>query len=142
MASIEKFEDLKVWQKARDINLQLYKLTNNGAFAKDFALKDQVRRASISILSNIAQGFERNGRKEFVQFLSIAKASSGEIRSQLYAALDLEYITKDEFTIIIDKVVEVSKMISGLMNYLQTSEIKGSKFKEDGLLYGKPNFKL
>ena len=83
MGKIEQFEDLKVWQKARLVNLCIYKLSNQGSFSKDFGLRDQMRRASISILSNIAEGFERNGNKEFNQFLSIAKASAGEIRSQL-----------------------------------------------------------
>ena len=81
MAKIEKFEDLKVWQKAREVNLHLYNLSNKGTFSKDFALRDQIRRASVSIVSNIAEGFERNGNKEFNQFLSIAKASAGEIRA-------------------------------------------------------------
>ena len=79
MSKIEKFEDLKVWQKSREINLKIYQLSNKGVFAKDFGLRDQIRRASISILSNIAEGFERNGNKEFGQFLSVAKASAGEV---------------------------------------------------------------
>ena len=136
MSTIQKFEDLKVWEKAREVNLQIYKLSNNGTFAKDFGLRDQIRRASISIISNIAEGFERNGTKEFHQFLSISKASAAEIRSQLYVAKDLEYISTEEFTEIMNGLTEVSKMISGLMSYLKTTEIKGSKFMEDAALYG------
>lgn len=136
MSRIEKFEDLKIWQKAREVNLQIYKLSNKGTFSKDFGLRDQIRKASVSILSNIAEGFERNGNKEFNQFLSISKASAGEVRSQLYIAFDLEYISNSEFTEALNGLIEVSKMISGLMNYLKTTEIKGSKFMEDAVSYG------
>jgi len=136
MSKIERFEDLKVWQKSREINLQIYKLSNKGAFTKDFGLRDQIRRASVSVISNIAEGFERNGNKEFNQFLSIAKASAGEVRSQLYVAYDLEYISKEEFESVMSGLIEVSKMINGLMSYLKTTEIKGSKFMEDVALYG------
>lgn len=136
MSSIQKFEDLKVWQKARLVNLEIYKLSNKGSFSRDFGLRDQIRRASISVLSNIAEGFERNGNKEFNQFLSIAKASAAEVRAQLYVAKDLEYISNDEFTEVVNGLIEVSKMLSGLMSYLKTTEIKGSKFMEDESLYG------
>ncbi len=137
MSKIEKFEDLKVWQKSREINLKIYQLSNKGVFAKDFGLRDQIRRASISILSNIAEGFERNGNKEFGQFLSIAKASAGEVRSQLYIAKDLEYVSDAEFTEVVNGLLEISKMINGLMSYLKTTEMKGSKFMEDAASYGK-----
>ncbi len=136
MSKIEKFEDLRVWQKAREVNLQIYKLSNNRTFSKDFGLKDQIRRASVSILSNIAEGYERNGNKEFCQFLSIAKASAGEVRAQLYIAKDLEYISDAEFTEVVSRLLEISKMISGLMSYLKTTEMKGSKFMEDVAFYG------
>ena len=136
MSTVNKFEDLKVWQKAREINLIIYAVTNKGSFSKDFGMRDQIRRASISILSNIAEGFERNGTKEFKQFLSFAKASAGEVRSQLYVAKDLEYISNEEFVKAFDKISEVSKMISGLINYLKTTEIKGSKFMEEAFEYG------
>ncbi|MDP1746152.1 MAG: four helix bundle protein [Bacteroidota bacterium] len=136
MSTIQKFEDLKVWQKAREVNLGIYKLSNKGSFSKDFGLRDQIRRASVSVLSNIAEGFERNGNKEFNQFLSIAKASAAEVRAQLYVAKDLEYISNDEFTEVVNGLIEVSKMLSGLMSYLKTTEIKGSKFMEEGFVYG------
>lgn len=136
MSTIQKFEDLKVWQKAREVNLQIYKLSNKATFSKDFGLRDQIRRASVSVISNIAEGFERNGTKEFSQFLSISKASAAEIRSQLYVAKDLEYISTEEFIEIVNGLTEVSKMISGLMAYLKTTEIKGSKFMEDAAPYG------
>lgn len=136
MSTIQKIEDLKVWQKARLVNLGIYKLSNKGSFSKDFGLRDQIRRASVSVLSNIAEGFERNGNKEFSQFLSIAKASAAEVRAQLYVAKDLEYISNDEFTEVVNGLIEVSKMLSGLMSYLKTTEIKGSKFMEEGFVYG------
>ena len=136
MSTVKKFEDLQVWQKSRAVNVQIYKLSNKNTFSRDFALRDQIRRAAISIVSNIAEGFERNGNKEFNQFLSIAKGSAGEIRAQLYIAKDLEYITEEEFNDTMSSLAEVSKMLSGLMNYLRITEMKGSKFMEDEAVYG------
>ena len=98
-------------------------------FSKDFALVNQIRRASISILSNIAEGFERGGNKEFLQFLAIAKGSCGEVRAQFYVALDQNYIDKNQFEEITNKLLETNRMISGFMKYLQQSDFKGSKFK-------------
>ena len=130
MAKIERFEDLMSWQKARELNRLVYGVSRQNAFAKDFGLRDQIRSASISIMSNIAEGFERGGDKEFSQFLSIAKGSCGEVRAQLYAALDEKYLTTEQFKYICDRCVEVSRLISGFMTYLRRSELKGSKFKE------------
>ncbi len=93
MAKIEKFEDILAWQKARELTQLVYRASRKGEFAKDFALRDQIRRAVISITSNIAEGFERGGTKEFVQFLGHAKGSCGEVRSQLYIALDEAYLS-------------------------------------------------
>jgi four helix bundle protein len=129
MAKIERFEDLISWQKAREMNHLIYKSTNVGGFAKDFGLRDQIRRASVSIMSNIAEGFERGGDKEFIQFLSHAKGSCGEVRSQLYVALDEKYLPTGEFKELSDRSVEISRLISGFMQYLQRSDLKGSKFK-------------
>jgi four helix bundle protein len=95
MASIEKFEDIEAWQKARELTREIYRVTNQGAFAKDFGLRDQIRRASVSIMSNIAEGFGRGGNREFIQFLSMAKGSVSEVQAQLYVAVDVGYITKD-----------------------------------------------
>ncbi|MDX1947729.1 MAG: four helix bundle protein [Pirellulaceae bacterium] len=88
MARIERFEDIEAWKKSRELNKLIYQATDSGRFAKDYSLKDQIRRASISTMSNIAEGFERGGDQEFVQQLAVAKGSCGEVRSQLYAALD------------------------------------------------------
>jgi four helix bundle protein len=130
MAKIERFEDLISWQKARELNRLIYQASKKGAFAKDFGLRDQMRRASVSIMSNIAEGFERGGDKEFIQYLSIAKGSCGEVRAQLYAALDETYLDATEFKALSDHSIEVSRLISGFMSYLQQSELTGNKFKE------------
>ena len=97
MAKIERFEDMLSWQKARELTKHVYQLSKQGDFARDFELRGQMRSASISVMSNIAEGFERGGDKEFIQFLSTAKGSCGEVRSQLYVALDQAYITPVEF---------------------------------------------
>jgi four helix bundle protein len=130
MAKIERFEDLTSWQKARELNRLVYDVTRNPAFAKDFGLRDQIRRASVSVMSNIAEGFERSGDREFIQFLSHAKGSCGEVRCQLYAALDENYLTEPEFRELYGRSVEVSRLISGFMRYLNRSELQGSKFKQ------------
>src|SRR5437879_485616 len=98
MSRIERFEDLIAWQKARVLSREIYKVTRATRFSKDFSLVDQIRRASISVLSNIAEGFERGGRSEFHQFLVVAKGSCAEVRSQLYVALDAEYLGQAEFS--------------------------------------------
>ncbi len=94
---IEKFEDLIAWQRARDLTKQIYEITKQGEFQRDFGLRDQMRRASVSVMSNIAEGFERGGRSEFHQFLVIAKGSCAELRSQLYVALDVGYVDQKTF---------------------------------------------
>jgi four helix bundle protein len=97
MATIERFEDIEAWKRARVLTRKIYAVSRTGAFARDFGLKDQMRRASVSSMSNIAEGFERDGTGEFIHFLTMAKGSSGEVRSQLYVALDENYITQDQF---------------------------------------------
>lgn len=129
MASFRTFEEIEAWKKSRELVRAIYQATSLGAFSKDYGLRDQIRRASVSIMSNIAEGFEREGTKEFVQFLSMAKASAGEVRSQLYVALDQGYIGQMQFEELSSKASEVSKMISGLITYLKRSGMKGSKFK-------------
>src|SRR5438128_1109264 len=129
MATIEKFEDIEAWQNAREITRLIYRVSSDGKFAKDFALVNQIRRSAVSILSNIAEGFERNGDKEFIQFLTIAKGSCGEVRAQLYVAFDQKYLEETEFLEIRSKLVDTSRMMSGLINYLKQSDLKGSKFR-------------
>ncbi len=121
MAKFNSFEEIIAWQKARELNAELYLFTSRGDFSKDYGLRDQIRRASISITSNIAEGYERETTKEFIRFLYIAKASSGEVRSQLYLATDLKYVSNDEFERLNRKVSEVSKLISGLIKYLNST---------------------
>jgi four helix bundle protein len=128
--TIKRFEDLTSWQKARELNRLVYQVSKNGTFAKDYGLRDQIRRASISVMSNIAEGFERGGDKEFIQFLSNAKGSCGEVRCQLYAALDENYLSETDFKQLYEQSLEVSRMIAGFMTYLRRSELRGSKFKE------------
>ncbi len=135
MSTIRKFEDLIAWQKARELSFEVYKVTSNGSFVKDFALREQIRRACISVVSNIAEGFERNGNKEFGQFLSVAKASAGELRAQLYIAKDIGYIDEEQFKHLLELTLNVSKLIGGLINYIRNSDLKGNKFKEDEGFY-------
>lgn len=112
--AINKFEDLLAWQKARELTKAIYQVTSNGAFAKDYGLVDQIRRASVSIMSNIAEGFDREGNIEFHRFLVIAKASCAEVRSQLYVALDVGYLHKDEFNKLMDLTNETGRITNGL----------------------------
>ena len=111
---IDKFEDLIAWQKARELTKEVYQVSRKSAFAKDYGLSGQIQRASVSIMSNIAEGFERGGRGEFHQFLSVAKASCAEVRSLLYVALDIKYIDKAGFKKIMDKAQEVGRIVGGL----------------------------
>src|SRR5688572_13719292 len=106
-ASVQRFEDLIAWQKARLLTAAIYRVTSEGRFARDFRLRDQICDASASIMSNIAEGFERNRPGEFHQYLSVAKGSSGEVRSRLYVALDAGYLTQDEFDRLYEQVCEV-----------------------------------
>ena len=108
---------------------EIYTITSSGMFSRDFALRDQIRRAAISILSNIAEGFERGGDNEFLQFLSVAKGSCGEARAQLYVALDQAYISTTQFDSLSKSANDVSQLISGLMKYLRQSNLRGSKYR-------------
>jgi len=118
MAKINRFEDLICWQKARIIVREIYSITKKGNFARDYTLKDQIRRAGISIMLNIVEGFCRKSHKEFKQFLFYAHGSVGEIQSALYIALDQEYISQNTFNDLYAKCEEDSKIISGLIKSL------------------------
>ena len=129
MASIKRFEEIECWQLARELDKEVFGKTQKDNFSRDFKLRDQILGASGSIMDNIAEGFERNGNKEFIQHLSISKGSSGELKSQLYRALDREYIEQNEFDLLFGKADLISKKISGFMNYLSKSGMKGDKYK-------------
>jgi four helix bundle protein len=118
MGKFSSFEEINSWQKSRIFNKRIYQITENQNFKKDFDFVRQIRRASISISSNIAEGFERNTDKEFIYFLYVAKASAGEVRSQIYLAFDLQYITKLEFEELLESVTEISRLVSGFIKYL------------------------
>ncbi len=133
MIEIKRLEDIEAWQKARQLVRDVYEITSVGAFAKDFGLRDQIRRAAISVMSNIAEGFERGGDKEFLQFLSLAKASCGEVRSQLYAAHDQKYLSEERFRSISEQTIHTSKLIAGFMRYLRESNLRGSKYLDIGV---------
>lgn len=128
MATFTTFEEISAWQKARQLTKELYKVTSSGAFGRDYDLRNPIRRAAVSIVSNIAEGFERSGTGEFNQFP--AKGSAGEVRSQLYVALDQEYLPKASFDRLATQATEISRMIGGLMIYLRKSGIRGTKFKK------------
>lgn len=128
MAKVEQFEDLKIWQMGREIADEIWKLIESSPLEKDFPLRNQINRSSGSIMDNIAEGFERDGNKEFSHFLSIAKASCGETRSQLYRCLDRKYIDEETFNKLNAKSTATSSKIKSLMIYLKNSDRKGSKF--------------
>jgi four helix bundle protein len=114
MAKITRFEELIAWQKARVLTREIYRISNAGTFGRDFGLRDQIRRASVSVMSNIAEGFERAGRAEFHQLLSIAKGSCGEVRSQLYVALDAGHLDERAFNVLLETTEEVGRIVGGL----------------------------
>ncbi len=118
MSKIERFEDVIAWQKARVLTREIYKVTRQSNFARDFGLSSQIQRAAVSVMSNIAEGFERAGLGERVQFVSIAKASCAEVRSQLYIALDVEYISPEQFNDLITKSEEIGRMLGKLHSVL------------------------
>ena len=125
----KSFEELNVYQKARNLTNEIYAITRKAPFAKDFSLLDQLRRAAVSVISNIAEGFERGGDKEFVQFLSISKGSCGEVKSHLYVALDQQYIDSTQFNRLYNSADGVGRLLAGFMVYLRQSDLRGRKFK-------------
>jgi len=130
MAVIQRFEDLFIWQKARELCQNVFRIISYELFSKDYKLRDQMRGSSGSI-NNIAEGFERNGNKEFIQFLYITKGSCGETRSQLYRALDAKYINQTEFEELKTKTEYLSISIMKFIPHLQNSTMKGSKYSDN-----------
>ncbi len=130
MATIQKFEDLKVWQKARVLSENIYPLTFKEPICSDFRFKDQIRGSVGSIMDNIAEGFERSSKLEFINSLTTAKGEAGELKSQLYRGLDNNYFPKELFETLYNLIDEITKMLTALILYLNKSKIKGQKFKD------------
>jgi four helix bundle protein len=129
-----RFEELEVWQRARELTRLVYDLSDQGAFARDFGLRDQMRRAAVSIMSNIAEGFESRTQRLFIDFLGHAKGSAGELRAQFYVALDRSYLTHDQFAAALRQAEICSRQIARLMQYLETQP-NTSRVKEDAVVY-------
>jgi len=130
MATFKKFEDIEAWKKSRILSNQVNSITKYPKFRDGPDLKRQLKKSAGSIMDNIAEGFERNGKKEFHQLLSISKGSAGEIRSQFYRSLDQEFITQEQFKELYNLAEETGKMLEGLMSYLRGSELRGTKYKK------------
>jgi four helix bundle protein len=134
MTTAKRFEELEVWQRAKELTKLIYRLSSSGAFAHDFGLRDQMRRAAVSIMSNIAEGFESQTQVLFIQYLSRAKGSSGELRAQLYIAQEQEYITADEFQSAFSLAELCSKQLASFIRYLD-SQPNARRVREDGVHY-------
>ena len=129
MATFKRFEDIEAWQKSRILANEVNTITKYPNFREDVDLKRQLKRSAGSIMDNIAEGFERGGKNEFIQFLSISKGSAGEIRSQFYRSLDQDFISDEKFKELYDLAEEIGKMLDGLMSYLRGSDMRGTKYK-------------
>ncbi|WP_298121531.1 four helix bundle protein [Flavobacterium sp.] len=128
MATIKRFEDLEIWIEARRLSIEIILISKTTELSKDFKLKDQIKGSSGSVMDNIAEGFERNGNGEFRQFLSIAKGSAGETRSQLYRVFDNEYINEERLTNLISEYEKLSVKIHNFITYLNKKDFKGTKY--------------
>jgi four helix bundle protein len=125
---IKRFEELEIWQEARDLCKYVLKFTLKEPFANDYRFRDQIRASAGSAMDNIAEGFDRGGNKEFYQFLSVSRGSCGEVRSQSYRAFDWEYISSDQLKELLERTERLSRKTASLMNHLKTSKNKGSKY--------------
>ncbi|MEO6134439.1 MAG: four helix bundle protein [Ginsengibacter sp.] len=129
MAIISSFEDLEIWKLARQQAIDIFNIYKEGAFAKDWELRNQVNASSGSVMDNISEGFERSGNKEFFNFLIISKGSNGEVRSQLYRAFDKGYLTMEKFEELKSNCLTISKKITAFLKYLKESDQKGFRYK-------------
>ena len=129
MATIEKFEDLEIWKEPRLLSKEIIFLSKNTELKTDYNLKNQIKGSFGSVMDNIAEGFERDGNLEFRQFLSIAKGSAGETRSQLYRVFDSEYISEEDLSSLVDRYINLSKRIASFIIYLNKNDFKGNKFR-------------
>lgn len=127
--TITKFEDIEAWKLGRELIRAIYHVSKIGEFARDFAFRDQIRRAAVSVTSNIAEGIERGGNREFLPALAVAKGSAGEVRSQLYVASDEGYIGEPEFVALREECLRLSRVIAGFIQFLQRAPIAGLKFR-------------
>ena len=134
MPTITRFEEIEAWQTARELTKLIYSFTEESRFSKDFGLKDQIRRASVSIMSNISEGFESQTQAQFIRYLGIAKASAGEVRSQLYVSHDLDYITQEQFSKAFAIAEKASRQIARFISYLETHP-QSQKVREDSAEY-------
>ena len=134
MLTIIRFEDIEAWPTARELTRMVYALTDPGSFAKDFGLKNQIQRASVSIMSNIAEGFESRTQGQFLEYLEDAKASAGEVRCQLYIAIDLKYLNQEQFKQVFDLADKYSQQIARFMKYLETHP-QSRRVQEEGSEY-------
>ena len=121
MGSFKSFDEIVAWQKARVLTKEIYLVTSLLKFDKDYSLKDQIRRSSVSVMANIAEGYDRRGDKEFIRFLNIAKGSLSEVKSHLYVAFDIDYIKEEKLNTLFILIDEIGKLISGLIKYLKTN---------------------
>jgi len=129
MGTIRRFEDLEIWRQFRELCNEVYHIIESTQLKNNFRLCNQIDGSSGSVMDNIAEGFERNGNKEFIQFLSIAKASCGETRSQLYRVYDRKFISQEKFEVLIELTETLSKKINSFIKYLNTTDLKGTKYK-------------
>ena len=134
MTTAKRFEDLEVWQRAKELANLIYKLSSDGEFARDFGLRDQMRRAAVSIMSNIAEGFESQTQALFIKYLSYAKGSAGELRAQLYIAKDQGYLTEEQFNAALSLAEISGKQLTRFIQYLQTQP-NTRRVREDGEIY-------
>ena len=128
--TLNNFEDLEIWKLSRTLSKEIYQITNSPEFNSDIRFRSQIRAAAGSIMDNIAEGFEREGKKEFTQFLYVAKGSCGEVRSQLCRAMDIGFISTDQYTSLAEQTKRIGAKVSNMIRYLKTSEIEGNKFKK------------